>query len=265
MFYTGGILKRMDRKSSRDGRRPAVLAGLDVPCSFRPEFLDFQRGIHVGNLNDDERITRILKLALEARYGQPFVTERWGRGVYWQWIGYLPRANRSAKPISSGVSFGCSKLFVQVDTDERAVDFGLQIERGYEKAPSERRHFELRQDWDWHRLLAALKHGSAMARELERLVRREGFLVHAGSWGEESVSFSGTNYAGPLKLKRALANAPKSLWAGFLLFYRMTENEVQSATGLDLVESMLAVYREVIPVMNLCMQIELADRSTVFS
>ena len=151
MFYTGGILKRMDRKSSRDGRRPAVLAGLGVPCAFRPEFLDFQRGIHVGNLNDDERITRILKLAIEARYGQPFVTERWGRGVYWQWIGYLPRANRSAKPISSDVSFGCSKLFLQVDTDELAVDFGLQIERGYEKAPPERRNFELRPDWDWQR------------------------------------------------------------------------------------------------------------------
>ena len=42
--------------------------------------------------------------------------------------------------------------------------------------------------------------------------------------------------------------------------YRMSENEVQSATGLDLVESMLAVYREVIPAMNLCMQIELAER-----
>jgi hypothetical protein len=38
----------------------------------------------------------------------------------------------------------------------------------------------------------------------------------------------------------------------------MSESDVQSATGLDLVESMLAVYREVVPAMNLCMQIELA-------
>jgi hypothetical protein len=64
--------------SIRDDSRPAVLPDLGVACAFRPEFLDFQRGIHVGNLNDHERITRILKLALEARYGQPFVTERWG-------------------------------------------------------------------------------------------------------------------------------------------------------------------------------------------
>jgi len=57
--------------------------------AFRPDCLDFRRGIHVGNLEDNERITRILKLALESGYAQPFVTERWGRGVCWQWIGYL--------------------------------------------------------------------------------------------------------------------------------------------------------------------------------
>ena len=93
--------------------RPVVLPGLGVACAFRPEFLDFQRGIHVGNLNDHERITRILKLALEARYGQPFVTERWGRGVYWHWIGYLPRANRLARnpyprmSVSAARNFSC--------------------------------------------------------------------------------------------------------------------------------------------------------------
>lgn len=251
----------MAGKSVHDGKRPVVLPGLGVACAFRPEFLDFQRGIHVGNLNDDERITRILKLALEARFGQPFVTERWGRGVYWQWIGYLPRANRLAKPVSSDVSFGCSKLFLEMDTGEQAVKFGLQIERGYEKAPLESRHFELRPDWDWHRLLAALKPKSTLARELDRLVCREGFLVHAGGWDTNRAVFSGDNYPGPLKLRRALEAAPKNGWAGFQIYYRMTESEVRSATGLDLVESMLAVYREVVPAMNVCMQIELADQN----
>ena len=41
---------------------------------FRPEFLDFKRGIRVGNLEDNERITRLLKLELEYRYQQDFVT-----------------------------------------------------------------------------------------------------------------------------------------------------------------------------------------------
>jgi len=253
----------MAGKKISEGVRPIVLPGLDVACAFRPEYLDFDRGIHVGNLTEAERITRILKLALEARYGQPFVTERWGRGVYWQWIGYLPRANRLAKPVSSDVSFGCAKFFLSVDTDERAAKFGLQIERGYEKAPREHRQFELRPDWDWNRMMAALKPRSGMAREIERLVCKEGFLLFAGSWGGEPASFSKSDYPGPAKLRRVLEAAPKNNWAGFQIYYRMSESEVRGWTGLDLVESMLAVYREVTPAMNLCMQIELEEQGRI--
>jgi len=57
--------------------------GLALPAAslgFRPDFLDFQRGIRVGKLEDTEHITRILKFVLESEYGEPFVTERWGRG-----------------------------------------------------------------------------------------------------------------------------------------------------------------------------------------
>ena len=64
--------------------------------AFRPEYLDFRRGIHVGNLEENERITRILKLALEARYQQAFVTERWRRARLLEWIALLPRADREA-------------------------------------------------------------------------------------------------------------------------------------------------------------------------
>jgi len=124
---------------------------------FRGEFLDFERGIRVGNLEENERITRILKLALESRYRQEFVTERWGRGVFWQWIGFLHRANRAAKPISHDVSFGCSKFFLMVDTEEKLFKCGLQVERGYLKAPREYRACELKQDWDWQRLLQGLR------------------------------------------------------------------------------------------------------------
>ena len=146
---------------------------LPVPATalaFRPEYLDFRRGIRVGNLEDNERITRILKLALESRYAQPFVTERWGRGVYWQWIGYLPRANREAMPLSSRVSFGCSKFFLSVDTEEKLFKCGMQVERGYMKAPRDYRECQLQSDWDWHRLLRSLQPRSPMERELKRLV-----------------------------------------------------------------------------------------------
>lgn len=224
---------------------------------FRAEFLDFRRGIRVGNLEPHERITRILKLALENRYGQPFVTQRWGRGVYWQWIGYLPRANRTAKPISHHVSFGCSKFFLMVDTREQLFKCGLQVERGFLKAPREYRECELRADWDWHRLLRGLRPGSALLREVKRLVVREGFRLHAGSWEEESGEIAKGNFPSARHLRRRLEGAPAREWSGFQLYYAMGEQEVRSATGVDLVESMLAVFDEVRPVMNLSMQIRL--------
>jgi hypothetical protein len=232
-----------------------------VAIGFRPEFLDFRRGIRVGNLEDHERITRILKLALEARYQQPFVTERWGRGVFWQWIAYLPRANREAKPLSSHVSFGCSKFFIEVDTEDKLFKCGLQIERGYLKAPREYRECQLVSDWDWHRLLATLRPRSAMERELKRLICREGFMLHAGSWEAEPAPFSKANFPAMPGLRRFLATAPGNHWAGFQLYYPMPESDVRSTTGLDLVESMLAVFREVTPAMNLCMQIQLREES----
>jgi hypothetical protein len=230
-----------------------------VALGFRPEFLDFRRGIHVGNLEDHERITRILKLELEARYRQPFVTERWGRGVYWQWIGYLPRANREAKPLSSHVSFGCAKFFLSVDTDEQLFKSGLQVERGYVKAPRDYRECELRSDWDWQRLVAALKPRSPMERELRRLISREGFLLRVGSWEQEPVVFSKSNFPEMRKLRQALAEAPRNQWAGFQLYYPMTESETRRTSGVDLVESMLAVFGEVTPAMNLCMQVALPE------
>jgi hypothetical protein len=230
-----------------------------MAVGFRPEFLDFQRGIRVGNLEENERITRLLKLALESRYGQPFITERWGRGVYWQWIGYLPRANRLAKPLSNQVSFGCAKFFLSIDRDERLFQCGLQLERGYLKAPRGYRAWELRPDWDWNRLLAALKPRGPMELELKRLLR-EGFLLHGGTWEEKPARFSRRDFPGITKLRRALEAAPKNQWAGFQVYYPMRETEVRSAPGPDLVEAMLAVFREVTPAMNLTMQIRLEDR-----
>jgi len=232
-----------------------------VAIGFRPEFLDFRRGIRVGNLEDHERITRVLKLALEARYGQPFITERWGRGVYWQWIGYLARANRAAKSLSSHVSFGCAKFFLSVDTDEQLFKCGFQVERGYVKVPREYPDCRLRSDWDWHRLFAALVPRSPMERELRRLVRREGFMLRVGSWELEPVFFSKANLPSTSQLRRRLRAAPKTHWAGMQVYYPMREQEVKASTGVDLVESMLAVFREVTPAMNLCMQIQLQERS----
>ncbi len=231
--------------------RPA----LDRPptTGFRPEFLDFRRGIHVGNLEEDQRITRILKQALESRFGQPFVTERWGRGVYWRWIGFLARANREAKPLSSHVSFGCAKYFLSIDPEEQLFKCGLQVERGYLKAPRGYHDWQLQADWDWNRLVQGLRTGSRMDQELRRLLR-EGFRIWASS-----DEFEKPGSVGAARLKRILAAAPPAEWAGFQAYYPMTEAEVQRSTGPDLVDSILAVFEEVTLLLDMSSAIRLGQ------
>lgn len=246
----------MKAKAFRGRALPPAAVG------FRPEFLDFRRGIRVGNLEDHERITRILKASLEARFEEEFVTERWGRGVYWRWIGFLSRANRSAKSVSSQVSFGCSKFFIMMDPGEDLFKCGLQVERGYVKPPDEHPGCQLREDWDWHRLTAGLRRGGPMGRELRRLVVQEGFHIHAGGWEEDPARFSSKNFPGAVRLRQVLEAAREDRWAGFQVYYPLDEREVRSSTGLDLVEAMLAVFREVTPAMNLCMEVRLPVHPT---
>ena len=223
---------------------------------FKPEYLDFQKGIRVGNLEDNQRITRILKLALEARYREPFITERYGRGVYWQWIGFLPRSNRSAKPVSSKVSFGCSKFFLTVDMEAQVFKCGFSVERGMVQPPPDFPKIALKSDWDWHRLIGSLIPGGAMERELKRLVIQEGFLIDAGGW-ESRTPFGKSTFPGMAKLKKILRESPGDSWAGFQVYYPMMEKEVRASTGVDLIESMMAIFEEVTPAMNHCMQVRI--------
>jgi hypothetical protein len=232
---------------------PQTWSWAKTAIGFRPEFLDFARGIRVGNLEPNERITRILKAGLEARYNQEFVTERWGRGVFWQWIGFLNRPNRAAKPQSSHVSFGCSKFFVTVDTEERRFKCGLQVERGYLRAPRDMRECQLRSDWDWQRLVAALTPRGVFVRELKRLLDDE-FVLQAGSWSEPSV-FHKSTLPGAARLRAILDEAPANEWCGFQLYFPLDERDAQSMNGVDLIETMFAVFEEVRPAMNACMQV----------
>jgi hypothetical protein len=222
---------------------------------FRPDFLDVRRGIRIGNLEPHERLTRILKAALETRYAEEFVTERWGRGVFWQWIGFLSRRNRAAKPLSGNVSFGCSKFFVMIDTDDHRFRCGFQVERGYLRAPSSFRACRLRSDWDWHRLRAGLTPRGRLYRELRRLAS-EGFEVHAGSWADPGV-FDSKSFPGAGSLLKLIDLAPARHWAGFQVCYVLDEAGIKACSGVELVETMLAVFDEVAPAMNLCMQVPL--------
>ena len=223
---------------------------------FRPEFLDFEQGIRVGNLEPNERITRLLKWALEERYGHSFVTDRWGRGVYWQWICFLPRADREAKSLSSKVNFGCAKFFIMMDRDEAVFKCGMQVERGYLKPPRNFPQIGLKDDWDWHRLVKGLTPGGRLTRELKRLVVREGFRLFVGNW-DDAWTVKGKQFPSTRVLRKALNAAPPRDWAGFQVYYPMSPEEVRGSSGAELVEPMLAVFEEVTSAMNCCMQIAL--------
>lgn len=222
--------------------------------AFQPEWIDFRRGIRVGGLQPHERITQMLKYRLETRYRTPFVIARWGRGAYWQWICWLPRANRDAKPISHDVSFGCAKLFLSVSAAPQLLKAGLQVERGYAAGPEAARPWGLRPDFDWHRLLRQCRAGTVFERELRRLILREGFVAAVlvedadGELVEERVR-------AVKPLRAALQRCAPSRWAGFQLYYPLGAGEVRSCSGLELVQAICGVFAEVLPAMNCCMQV----------
>ena len=224
---------------------------------FQNEFLDFQKGIRVGNLEENQRITRILKLALVARYGEEFVTERFGRGIYWQWIGFVPRSNRASKPISSKSSFGCSKFFLMIDPKDHLFKCGFSVERGMVTTPPKFPQTQLQPDWDWHRLLDRLTPGSPLEKELKRLVVREGFSIEAGNW-ENRYTVSGGKFSGAEQLKNILVAAPPDEWAMFQVYYPMCEKDIRASTGADLVDAMMSIFYETTKAINLCMQVQLS-------
>ncbi|MCX7886536.1 MAG: hypothetical protein N3B01_04665 [Verrucomicrobiae bacterium] len=225
--------------------------------AFRTEWIDFERGIRVGNLQPHERITQILKYHLESRHGTPFVMDRWGRGVFWQWICWLPRANREAKPISHDVNFSCAKFFVSVERETRVLKSGLQVERGYAVGPEPYRGCLLQRDWDWHRLMKQCGGGTWLDAELRRLVCAEGFCVEVGDF-EANTVLTAENFDSARQLRDAAGLYAPDKWVGVQVYYPMMEREVGSCSGLELIRAICGVFAEVAPAMNACMTVPLA-------
>lgn len=235
-------------------RAETAAAELPTGEAFKVEWIDFDHGIRVGNLEPHERITQILKYGLEQRYGTAFVTDRWGRGVFWQWICWLPRANREAKPVSHDVNFGCAKFFISADREEKVFQAGLQIERGSIREDAEIPG-TLRKDWDWHRLMKQCENGTELDREMGRLVRREGFTARL--IGGITASFTAQGWESSRHIRAAARKAPPDQWEGFQLYYPMSAAEVRAASGHELVLAVLGVFAEVTEAMNQCMQVRL--------
>jgi hypothetical protein len=222
--------------------------------AFRSEYLDFERGIRVGHLEPGERITRILKAALEERHGVRMITDRWGRGVYWQWICWVPEPNRKAKPLSAAHNFASAKFFIAIDRDDRIFQCGMQVERAPTHPAKGDWPTRLAKDWDWNVFLHALE-----GAELPSVVRgllREGFRARVGPFSELE-ELDRRSWSVAACLRHAGAAAAKE-WGGFQLFWPMPQAEVKATPGPEIVDAILAVFDEVTPAMDLCMLVRLA-------
>jgi hypothetical protein len=224
--------------------------------AFESSCIDFVNGIR-GNLEPEERITRILKHHLETKHGVPFVTDRWGRGVYWQWICWVPRPNREAKPESRGANWCSAKLYITVNRKAAAFESGMTVERGYVAGPDARLSWGLKDDWDWHRLIAQCRKGSALDAELARLVKDEGFVV-AVAGGAGTTRFDARSWTSALQVRNAVKKCPAREWAGFNLYYPMPEVEVRATPGPELVKAIEGVFAQLVPAMDLCMEVPLS-------
>jgi hypothetical protein len=227
---------------------------LPVKPAFKREFIDFERGIRMGGLEPEERITQIVKHALVARHRRDFLIDKWGRGRYWQWICWLVRDDREAKPLSNTYSFGCVKFFVSYDNKPDVFQAGMQLERAtVSRGRAPAGEIRLQKDWDWHRFLAGLKKGSALEARLHRLVAGEGFTAHLGG-SEAGGAFRGRDWGGAAAIRRAVRRVPDDAWAWFQLYWAWPEEELREMDGGEIIASVLAVFGEVAPVMNLLME-----------
>jgi hypothetical protein len=233
-----------------------VAPGEPTGEAFDAACIDFANGIRVGNLEPHERITRILKHHLETSHGVPFVTDRWGRGVYWQWICWVPRPNRDAKPVSHDANWGSAKFYITVDRDRRVFEPGFTVERGYASGPESRKAWGLKEDWDWHRLVRRCTRGGALDAELRRLVKGEGFVVSVAG-GAGAVRLDARGWSSALQVRNAARKCPDREWAGVSVYYPMPEAEVRACSGYELVKAIEGVFAQLVPAMNLCLQVPL--------
>lgn len=248
------------RATARDwmplAKRGRVAPGDPTGEAFDSAWIDFENGLRVGNLEPHERITRILKHHLETVHGIPFVTDRWGRGVFWQWICWVPRPNREAKPTSSGANWGSAKFFISIDREGRVFESGMTVERGYAGGAEVRKAWGLKDDWDWHRLMRRCTTGGELDRVLGRLVRREGLTVSVAG-GSGTKRFDAKNFSSATQVRAAAAKCPARDWAGVSVYYPMPESEVRSCSGYELVRAIEGVYGQLVPAMNLVLQVPL--------
>ena len=63
-------------------------------------------------------------------------------------------------------------------------------------------------------------------------------------------------------MRNAAKKCPPREWAGFNVYYPMPEAEVRASSGYELVKAVEGVFAQLVPAMNLCMQVPLGGTVT---
>ena len=74
---------------------------------------------------------------------------------------------------------------------------------------------------------------------------------------EQNRVLDRASFRSAAQLAAAARRISPQVFGGLQLYYPMPARELRSCTGYELVKAVLAVFAEVLPTMNLCMQVEL--------
>lgn len=217
---------------------------------FKNEFIDFKHGIRVGHLEKEQRITQILKEQLLKIFKEDFIIDHWGRGIFWPYIWFCPRANLKAKKFEGSGQFPSAKYFIGVDSERSLFLSGFYVESGYEKAEEPR--YQRNEDWDWNHFINRLKNEPSFQKELERLIVKEGFELAIGF--EENLNvFNRKNFQGLQPIRDEIERRLREDWVVVQVYYPLSGKELKSMKGDDIVQSIIGIWIELVQLLNGCL------------
>lgn len=231
-----------------------VKAANGFPDAFRTEWINVKKGIRVGHLEPEQRLTQILKARLLNIFSEDFLVDHWGRGLYWTYIWFCPRSNLKAKNFHGPGQFPSAKFFVGVDVEEEKFVSGLYVESGYNHSDEPR--YMRGPDWDWNRFLDRLRHDGAFRNELERLVLKEAFAITIG-FLDETRTFEKESYEGIQPVLGEIENRMREDWVVVQIYYPFTEKELKAMDGRQIVDAVMGTWHELLPAANGCLQMPL--------
>jgi hypothetical protein len=228
---------------------------MELPEQFNTQWIDFKKGIRVGHLEEDQRITQILKKRLLKLFNEDFLIDHWGRGLFWSYIWFCPRKNLKAKNFKGPGQFPSAKYFIGVDSNRRLFVAGFYVESGYNE--SEEPRYQRNSDWDWNRFVVKLKKDSVFQKEVQRLMFEEDFELAIG-FEENLKIFDKQNFKDLEPVCDEINKRLNEDWVVVQIYYPLSEKELKSMNGAELIQAIMGIWSESAGLMNACLRVPLS-------